>query len=583
MKKRIFLLMILLIIILPLVIAAENDTDQEKIDLAYDCIAKQTSDCSDLSYEDQTFILLAVKKCKNELLENSLNGECWPKSGCKIKSTAQAILALDKAGAQFTKAETWLLSQNKTPTDVSWYLQIESPEATICSITYGSSSHTISIGENKKISAGAGCLSLAQDGYWLEIVSSCYDEEFSISCDKQFITNLLFKKKVSSKIYVSGETNSASADGTTREKIDSSCFMQSGSCDYEGSLWATLVLDYLDYDVSSYMPYLLTMAESNTKYLPDAFLYSLTHDSDYRISLLEQQKINYWDESGDKYYDTALALLPFQYEEISEKESSKEWLLEVQDKTGCWKGNLRNTAFLLYSVFSENSQIQPSQDDCEIDANGYCISSISCKEAEGEELTSYSSSCSGLNICCDRDKSLETCEEMNGKECSLEEECSVSTIEASDIYNCCTGYCAEPIQQSDCEYGGGICRSTCYDDEEELSDSCNYDGVCCGKKTEPEPTRLWIWVLIILIALIIIAIIFRDKLRPYWFRIKYFGKSHPKPRPGSEFQMPPRYPPRGFQRRILPPTQRPQMRRPPPVRPSGELDEVLKKLKDMEK
>ena len=85
-----------------------------------------------------------------------------------------------------------------------------------------------------------------------------------------------------------------------------------------------------------------------------------------------------------------------------------------------------------------------------------------------------------------------------------------------------------------------------------------------------------------LIVLVVIGILFRDKLREFWFRMKS-GKSKPGPKPG-----PPTHPqarPYPMERRILLPTH--QEARPPARRaPSGaqkELDSVLKKLKEMSK
>jgi hypothetical protein len=583
MKRGIILVLSILIVSLifvtPLILADENDTEEFKVDKAYDCLEGKVKDrCSSLSLEERIFSLLAIQKCKDEVVSDS-------KYESDVKLTAQAILALNEAGTSTTEAETWLLSQNQTPPDIIWYLQIESPSSTICSITYGGSEYSVAIGEDKKISSGAGsCLSLSEGGWWLTISQSCYDNEFEISCDKQFLTSLLFKKETSSTIHVSEKTNSASAEGTTIEKVNSFCFMQGGSCDYEGSLWAALVLDYLDYDISSYMPYLVTMTGGNEKYLPESFLYLLTDDSNYRIDLLEKQKTNYWDESGDKFYDTAVALYSFQYEEPQEKTSTKEWLLEVQDKSGCWKGNIRNTAFLLYSIWPKDSGVEPipEEEDCEIDGHGYCMSSMSCQESGGIELSSYSSSCSGVNICCDMEKLLDTCEEMGGEVCGFSEECSTSTIEALDTSECCLGYCEEPVQESECELNGGACKNECSEDEEELSYSCDYGDLCCVEKTTPEASYWWIWVLLILIVLVLLGIIFRDKLRTYWFRIRSkFGKSRPRrgPRPG--FPTPPRmFPRRIMPRRILPPTQKAPARKP---RPKGELDDVLKKLKEMGK
>ncbi|MBU2562041.1 MAG: hypothetical protein KKF68_00055 [Nanoarchaeota archaeon] len=594
MKKRLVLFSILIILLIyntSFFLAAENVTAEKTgVDLAYDCLREKVSErCSSISSEERIFSLLTIKECKNEVVSDSAGGECWPKSGCNIKTTAQAILALGGSA----KAEDWLLAQKEIPSELSWFLQIESPEATICTITYDGSSYSTSINEDKKISSGAGsCLTLSEGGWWLKVSPDCYEKEFKISCDKQFLTSLLFKKTGSTTIHVSEKTTSASAEGTTTEEVTSLCFSIAGSCDYEGSLWAALILDHRDYDITPYLPYLVAMTEENLKFLPEAFLYSLTGYTDFRVDLLSKQKDTYWDESGDKFYDTSVALYPFKYEEPSEKTKSINWLLEVQDSDGCWQGNIRNTAFILYSIFSKDpGSTSPSVDDCE-DAGYYCLSEINC---EGEILPEYD--CSGTFKCCDTKKSLETCQELGGSVCNSQERCDGgNSISASDlVYGeicCISGVCREPEPDvSNCEVvGNGACRSFCNDDEEEsFSYTCDYGDACCVEKVN-DKSYWWIWLLLILIILVILAIVFRDRVQPYWIIVKSKFRKTKTP---AQKEIPARgFPPRGppgypyqrrpLQRRILPPgTSRKPVRHSP--QKSGEIDEVLKKLKEMGK
>ena len=593
MKKEVFLFSVLILVIfcVSFVTADENES---QIDKAYECLENKVKDrCDALSSEERIFSLLAIGECQDEIISDSQNDECWPGSGCKIKTTAQAILALDKVNVDVDKASEWLSSQKTTPSDINWYLQIESSEETTCTITYSDSSYQITIGEDKKINSGAGsCLSLSEGAWWLKVSSGCYDEEFEIKChDSSFLTNLLFKKTTSSTIYVSEKTTSASAEASTYEKINSLCFSQVGSCNYEGSLWATLVLDYLNEDVSAYLPYLVTMADENKEYLPESFLYFLTDE--FRIDLLSKQmNSEYWDVSGDKFYDTALALYPFS-DEPQEKTNSKNWLLKVQDNDGCWQGNVRNTAFILYSLWPRDVHEEDDDEiDCE-DAGYFCMSSINCQESEGNELD-YS--CAGMFVCCDKEQVLETCSEQGGEICNSNENCiGGKSIDSPDLdygETCCIGgRCEEPADEPDCEDNFGTCRAyECEEDEEESFDyTCDYGDVCCIEKTIPDEEKnyLWVWILLGLIVLVMLGIIFKDKLRQFWFRIKSkFGKSRPGPKPEPRFGFPPssRMPSqRPMPRRILPPTHRQPIRRPPVQKPKTELDDVLKKLKEMGK
>lgn len=633
-KSVLYIPVVFLIFVFPLILA-QNETitldtldPQEKIDEAYACLEEKVEDktCMQLSLGEKIFSLLSIRECKDELLADSEDEECWPRLNCKVKQTAQASLALNKVGVDTEKAEQWLLSRKTIPSDMGWYLEIESPEEAICEITYSGVSYEIFIGEDKKINSGAGnCLTLSEGNWWLRVAPTCYNKDIEISCDKQFLTALLYKKKTSSTIHVSEKTSSASAGGTTTEKVNSICFAQGTSCDYEGSLWAALILDYLDYDVSAYLPYLIAMEEENQKYLPESFLYILTGYSDFRNDLLFKQKSSgYWDESGDKFYDTALALYGFQYEDTQEKTNSVNWLLEVQNENGCWQESIENTAFILHSLWPKISMGISSGEvenetsiDCE-DAGYYCMSQVKC---EGQILFDYS--CAGVSRCCDSSPpSLGICADQGGEICNSNQECIGGTIvTASDInYGevCCViGRCEIPVVQkiSACEQYGGTCRSYgCGDDEEETGDTCAYSGdSCCigeGTKDAEEKSYLLIWIFSVLILLTILGIVFRDKLRPFWLRIKSkFGKSRTRlglrPRPGMRRPMA-RFPQasskiplrRPTLRRIIPST--PRQKSQPEKKPvsesskqveklgpkpkrSAELDDVLKKLKEVSK
>src|SRR3989344_7075029 len=228
MKKSVLMIVILTIIFLftismTLVLAqttSGNNTETSKINLAYQCLENKVKDkCDSLTLEQQIFSILALKynqdirsECKTDLIAQAELAEnnkpkCWPKDRCSIKTTAQSILALSRINEDTDDAEKWLISQNTTPTNLDWYLQIESNEETTCTISYGSSGPTyengIIIGTNKKISGDAGsCLPIDTAGgsYWLRINSGsdCYSRTYTIKCNKGFLTTLLYKRSGSS-------------------------------------------------------------------------------------------------------------------------------------------------------------------------------------------------------------------------------------------------------------------------------------------------------------------------------------------------------------------------------------------------
>ena len=386
MKKGVWLLCILLLASLTF-IAADEASDVKD---GYDCLISKinSQNCMFPTTEQKAFSLLALDDnalCKSKLIADKKNDLCWGKtssSSCDIKSTAQAILALFKAGENVSKQADWLYSQQMVPTGIDWFLQIESTEPVTCTVTpYDSSPITVSIGADKKILGNpSGCLSIASLGYWLKIDRTCYNKEFQISCDKSFLTNLLYKDGVSpTTVFVSSETHTAADNGKTFENIKSLCFKNGNDCDYEGGLWAAMILRVVDrsYNIGPFVPYLMAGSTKleNEKYLPASFLYSITADNDFYLQIIGHRKFmfnEYWDISGDKYYDTALAVYTLD-QAISQK--TKDWFRKVQTKSGadkgCWREGdaVRNTAFVLHSVWPDAAPVTSECSDS-IDNDG---------------------------------------------------------------------------------------------------------------------------------------------------------------------------------------------------------------------
>lgn len=586
MKKKVFVIFFSLLILSAFFISAE--TNQSVDDKGYSCLLNKVTNCASLSTEEKTFSLLAIGKCKTELLADSSGNQCWPQSGCTIKATAQAILALSQTGSDTSQAEKWLSSKNMTYNNIDWLLQIDTTNSTSCTATYLGGTYSFSTNEDKTLSGSAGsCLSLYQN-YWLKISPNCYSQDIQISCSDSFMTSLLYKKKTSDTIYVSDKTVSAAGEGTTTEKVNSLCFSSGTSCDYEGTLWAALVLKSRGKDISAYIPYLIALADDNPKYVPYSFIYSLT--GNFRTDLLAQQQQNqWWSASGDKLYDTAVALLPFQNENaLLEKTNSQNWLAQIQGTDGCWQDNIRNTAFILYSLWPRqvSKQISP---DCQNSGN-YCTSSALCSSVSGNLLGNYSG-CFGTNICCDKQPPTPTCAEQNGKICSSDQTCiggtTVSSSDTTSLTSCCiNGDCGTPSPGSECELNNGVCKSSCSSNEQFSSFSCS-SGVCCiAKSSTTTSNTLVIVILVILIILAVLGIIFRNKLKMLWLKFTSKGKGKPSPSVGG-----PRFPPTSSQkiypgavpRKIIPPQQPQRMPERPVARNKPEYDEVLKKLKEMGK
>lgn len=597
MEKRVLTILALLFIFVIVLPIALSDED-ERVANAYTCLEEKVQDrCSQLTLEEQVFSLLALgyssiaSECRAEIMDNSNDDECWPESGCKLRETALVTIAFQYLGIDSSKSEAWLSRQNKTPTDLNWYLEVDTREPSVCRVYYDNSSsvqNTISINSDKKLSlTGSGnCFALANSNYWLRIDQSCLNKNFKVSCDKDFFTALLYKKASSDIWHVSSKTQSASASGTTESKVASLCFKQGGECNYEGSLWAALALQNEE-GISVYLPYLIALSSSpeNSKFNPDAILFLLTGSDEFISNLhANQNPAGFWDLSSPygRYFDTALSLRALYTLTDSQADSGKEWLFSVQGDSGCWNSNsVKDTAFILYSAWPREPSQFPNAVDidyCE-DYGKYCSSQVECNDAGGEILSNFACRADALKSCCSL--SVEkTCAEKSGIKCSSDEVCIGNSVSASDSNNCCVGSCEQAAEESACERAGYSCKLVCSNDEESDSDlSCDGNSLCCVPKTSGS-SLWWLWLLIILIILVVLAIIFRKRIQAFWFNLRS-GKGR------SVSQTRPPFPPSAPRQMISRPIFPSQQPRAPVSRPKSRTDEELeatmRKLKEMSK
>ena len=570
-----------------------SESDSDKIDDGFECLEEKVGDCSGLTTQELAYTILATPDnvfddCVAELQDRK-SSDNWG----NVRDTALAIIALDHAGEDTTPSEEWLLEQSQTPTDIIWYLEQDSNEAVECHIGYDSNDYSINIGENKKIDGDAGtCLTRAYSNFWLEVTPECYNKEFIIECDKDFIATLLYKNKNSPIIYPLEGTDSSPAFSSIKLEVTSKCFGTS-SCEYEATAWATLALLKTGHNIEEYIPYILAMAASNEQYLPDAFAYIATNYEYYATQLITDQKLgNYWEAKNsayNRYYDTALALIAIGSSSSEKVKDSKDWLLFSQGANGCWQNSVLETAIVLWALEGRAGRISGGGGSgatvtyCS-QAGYFCIPSKDCPPSEDVGDNYF---CSSLSDTCCMTENLQSCSAYGGKECASEEVCLGNERQATDTDSCCTGECAEKTQETECKSMFYTCRDSCSDSQEIVSVySCDGFQVCCKTKTaeESEGGAWWIWVLIILILIVLGAIgyIYREKLKLLWFKLKskfskdkgHRGGISPQgPRPG----MPPRP---GF-----PPIRRMPVRAPPRPKQYNKGDKAMadtfKKLREM--
>ncbi len=613
-KSGVFIFLAFFLIV-SFVSAAENETTESRIVSAYACLQNGINNktVSSLSLQESLFGVMAlgnnaraVQKLDSENRSVSNNQTCWPRASCTLKETAQALLAYRALGRNEDKIENWLLSRSGATTGLRWFLEIDSENhvPTTCHVRYGSVDRVVSIGSDMKLTGdlSSTCLSIVPSGYWLEIASSCLDRSYEVSCDQDFLTTLLYQQSDSETLFVSPNTQSKPAGGTTNESISSRCFKSSSGseCDYEGTLWATVALDATGANTARYIPYLAAFAPSNERYLPSSFLYKLTGGQDHYTSLIQEQRNNqYWEAPSSTYrrfYDTSLALWALQGTSAAEITSTKDYLLEVQNPSGCWdNNNLRSTAFILYAAWPDvrpgggpgGSGGTPTTtiESCLGASPSYsCVESLlQCADAGGEELRNYD--CTGALFCCSVTPRAPTCTELNGELCSLNEECSGTPRDSSEG-QCCLGSCT-PITDpttTECEDNGGSCSASCSTGETQENYLCSsFSEVCCvsDQSSSSGGSKTWIWVvvLIILIALVTLGIIYRRKIQMFIFKNRKTGQSSSAS--PIMIRRPP-FPPSSPGRPL--PTTRPQPQARRPVsQVDKDMEETLRKLREMSK
>lgn len=622
--SKIFIVFFILILLSFIsVISAENQTEVEK---AYSCLETNLNDdCGgDSSTTEQiSFSLLAMAynsniktDCKNLLMDKKQEN-CWGITGsatCDLKSTAQAILALKHINSNKEDYINWIISNKKLAKNFEWFLEIDTNNYSECKIKVnGGNERIFYINEDKTISGTSSCLIPAEEDYYLKIKPSCFEDNFTISCDRDFVTSLIYKKPGEEIYHISSDSHSASALSSTEEKIKVYCFSISNNCDYEGSLWSVLALSKEAKEISGFLPYLDAMSDEsiNKKYFPEAFLYLLTEEDSYFTEIINKQKQEkYWKEGENKYYDSSLAFLSLE-DNIDNQEliNSKNYFLQIQETSGCWNSNnLRDTAFLLYSGWPKtpwSGGVGTSEVEMCESLGYFCVPSSLCPLEDSLENSAYF--CQSLtDICCKTQPSEQSCYEKNGIICTTDQICTGSEVSALDTNYCCLDSCeATSIEENDCENMDYTCRINCFDNEEEkiaYSSYCDYGKICCGEQPKKASNLVLIILLIVLIILVILAIIFRNQLKVWLFKKKSkfrFGNSpsqikRPPMPPAGMVPVGPRKmllrPPfrNNYPQKRQPPLRRPLFGRQPPQQPINkrsekdkEFEEAMKKLRDM--
>jgi hypothetical protein len=519
---------------------------EDLVDKAYTCLNSQIADKS-LSLQESVFSTLALgsKPRMADVINSEKKSDeaCWPKADCRLRETAQVLLAKERVGENTEGIEAWLLSKTEDVGRLIWFLQItvEGNQPTSCTVTYDGRVYDIDVLEDQTVTGNTGtCLDITNEGYWLRIRGTCLENAYEVTCDQDFSTSLLYQRETG-VVFVSSEIQGAASLGTTTERVEAKCFTSDGVCGYEGSLWAALALQKTGNDITPYLPYILSFAETNSRFFPSTFIYSIIGGDTYYSEIVEKQtQGDYWQVIGSpsRFYDTSLALLALSGTGAVESENAKEYLLSIQTEEGCWNNNnIRDTAFLLYGGWSKSVSRVNVEEDCE-DAGYYCEENSECLDEEGEVFDDYDCMDEGFGLyCCSVDVPEKSCSEKEGAICASNEQCTgneVSSLEGT----CCLGSCEE-VEENICELTGGECRFLCDVDEDESDESCGAeaDKVCCFEAPPRGFGFGWIIILVIVVALIVVGVLYRNKIKLWYYARRAKKAARPKgpPRPPGAY------------------------------------------------
>jgi hypothetical protein len=465
-----------------------------------------------LSYDD--FI---KTEGKQKLIDKAKNNECWPSPTCDIKSTALAALALNIAGENTDNAAEWLLSKKTayTTSGITWLLQIDSEEATNCTIRYDSNYYTVLLNKERKYSwsgKSSPCLIISSNGYWLEIAKSrdCLGKSYNVSCTQPQPAIVSLPYRSGSTLFVPSESQTTPATVS----IKTICLGEGSLCQYEDTLWAAYALQKIGKNSSALIPYLVDQKDSNSKYIPEAFLYMITAKTEYIDNLTSMQsRDGYWSDVGGngKYYDTALAAGAIKEFAESNFSQAKEWLIK-ENNQGKWgiTSELRDTAMVLAFVWASEVTALPTNECEEVNAftcRDSCLedeeqttdscglkSGVCCKPKGFEVQCTTTADCrkSGCNgalvkddngntgrceypaeVNCEDDfdndgdtkidysdsDCSKTCSDKGGAECAQNEVCSTTPVKSLDKAECCIGVCKSGAEATCAEQNGYDCKS----------------------------------------------------------------------------------------------------------------------------
>ena len=343
---------------------------------------------------------------------------CWPASKCTTEDTALAIMALNLQGQDITNSINWLLSQQHSQLSGDWVLELITQSSGECKISY-KKQNTLQLTEfTVKVDQGyvtsAKCKTPTTEfnlGQCLEsdLLKSNPSLPVTVTCTNLGSPGIVINYKEQNTYYL---TDALSQDTTKTYTINNGNYGDEFS-----TLFTNLALvdsNRQDLTTLVWMKKTLNQQAQNL-----ALMYLITKDINYANQLVKLQ-----DPQGSfnsNIFNTALAIKALRASQQfdQEIEQARSWIESKRLNDGSWNTNIRDTAMVLYGVYSEaaigdlGTQTQDSQCpeliDCDIWSD--CSSGLQTRTCKNADTCNYTQS----RVCPDDQETTETLCVKNGR------------------------------------------------------------------------------------------------------------------------------------------------------------------------
>ncbi|MFA5176470.1 MAG: hypothetical protein WC413_04415 [Candidatus Nanoarchaeia archaeon] len=476
-----------------------------------------------------------VKEGLLKLLNKSSERGCFPKTSCKVKDTALALLVLGKTGQDINKTVTWLKNMEiaSGATAGSWYIQFNPTVDGTCQITCEGSTtpKSVDVGPTKPwINADTLCGPIGNKKF----------KKYDIDCvnvgDQAMHVTVIYR--IARQGFTEDYLLHDEQTQKTTLTIENACFATGsgvGTCDYESTLYATWALKSIAGEEIHTLPYLEENKNANA--LHRSLLYLVRPDSKYYSSWLKEHQKSSGSWLDDVYVTSIGAISMIQSTDDADSYlNATRWLtLKYNEKKHNWNDKVLDTASALIALsggFKDNSiGVEDGEiDNGEIGAENVTVAiELICNDGLDDDNDTFvdcnDNDCTNDNSCLCIGSSVECSPNIacpSGQSCDYRTcTCGTTTIIEPTSGQCSLNAGNECEINSHCDIGYE-CSSACicepvYEDTDEcdctIDDDCDEGYECVGGCTctsieeETEEGSMLPWIIIIIVAVILLLIL----------------------------------------------------------------------------